>query len=304
MNVIDQIKKKIATRKFVEDKLQQMQKRLLYSQKASELTQLTLNSTTQGITEKKYCDHDIIVSLTSYGRRLNEVYLPIESIMQGSMKPNRIILWLQDDLQDTPLPLTLQLQQKRGLEIMYCEDIKSYKKLIPSLLKFPNDAIVTIDDDLIYAFDLLENLVNPYLKAPQYIYSHRSHKILLNEDGTIKKYNEWVWEQVDYTPTRWACPTGVGGTLYPPHCLDDEVLNKEVFMSICSHADDIWFKAMSLKKGTLVCSVFSHDRHGNDYLINEDAQSDGLLNYNVDGGGNDVQIKAVFDKYDLYKCLM
>lgn len=290
---IEFVKRFIISKKYLALKREQFKENILYGIKANELTSLALNSSQQGVTTERYCDHDIIVSLTTFGKRLNEVYLPIESIMQGSMKPNRIVLWLQDDMRDTSLPLTLQHQQKRGLEIMYCKDIKSYNKLIPSLLKFPNDAIVTIDDDLIYAFDLLENLITPYLKAPQYIYSHRCHKMLLNEDGSLKKYKEWDWGNVDYSPSAMAFPTGVGGTLYPPHCLDDEVFNEEVFMSICSHADDVWFKAMSLKKGTMVCSVFSHNSHGNDYLVNDDVQDIGLLNYNVYKGGNDVQIKVV-----------
>lgn len=300
---IKSIKNFVISRRYLALKREQFKENLLYGIKTEELTRLTLTSTAKGVTNEKYCDHDIIVSLTTYGKRLYDVFLPIESIMQGSIKPNRIVLWLQDDMRNIPLPQTLLRQQNRGLEIMYCKDIKSYKKLIPSLSAFPDDAIVTIDDDLIYAFDLLENLVTPYLKAPQYIYSHRCHKMLLNEGGTLKKYNEWLWGNIDYSPTFTAFPTGVGGTLYSPHCLDDEVFNEDVFMSICSHADDVWFKAMSLKKGTKVCSVFSHDSKGNDYLANDDVQDVGLLNYNVTQGGNDIQIKAVFDKYDLYKYL-
>lgn len=302
MGIINKLKRFVITRDLVQGVATQTQQTILYKQKAEELTRIALTSTTPGVTKEKYCDHDIIVSLTTYGKRLYDVYLPIESIMQGSIKPNRIILWLDEEV--NPLPRTLQMQQKRGLEVrLYGKNIKSHKKLIPSLLAFPNDAIVTIDDDLIYSFDLLENLVVPYLKDPRYIYSHRCHTMCTNEDGSLKPYLEWGYESVDYTPTCWAFPTGVGGTLYPPHSLDEEVFNEDVFMSICPHADDVWFKAMGLKKGTLVCSVFSHNSHGDDFLVNEEVQDIGLIHTNVSGGGNDIQIKAVFDKYDLYKYL-
>lgn len=300
---IKKIKNFLNYKKYINTNSIELRNKLLYSLKANELTRLTLKSALSGVTDEKYCDHNIIVSLTTYDKRLYDVYLAIESIMQGSIKPNRIILWLQEDMQDKILPRTLELQQKRGLEIMFCEDIRSYKKLIPSLYKFPDDAIITIDDDLIYEFDLLENLVTPYLLNPQYIYAHRCHKILTKKDGTLMKYNEWLWENIEYTPTLWGFPTGVGGTLYPPHSLDYEVFNRDVFMSICPFADDVWFKAMSLKKGTKVCSVFSHEKHGRDFLVNDYVQDIGLAQLNVCQNRNDSQIKAVFDKYDLYQYL-
>ena len=45
---------------------------------------------------------------------------------------------------------------------------------------------------------------------------------------------------------------GVGGVLYPPHCLDETVLDRPLFMDICPLADDIWLNAMARKKGTPV----------------------------------------------------
>ena len=62
-------------------------------------------------------------------------YDTIESIMEQTMKANRIILWLDYSFEKQPLPKALQLLQKRGLEIEYCKDIRSYKKLIPALKK-------------------------------------------------------------------------------------------------------------------------------------------------------------------------
>ena len=44
---------------------------------------------------------------------------------------------------------------------------------------------------------------------------------------------------------------GYGGVLYPPGAFDEEVFNEKVFMRLCPYADDIWFFAMALKKGTL-----------------------------------------------------
>jgi len=256
-----------------------------------------------GITDTRYCDHEIIVSLTTYGKRLNEVAVTIESIMEQTMKANRIILWIDNIFREKPLPMNLQLLQKCGLEVEYCKDIRSYTKLVPSLRKFPDAAIITIDDDLIYNYDVLEHLIVAYQQEPQYIYCHRMHKMMLDEKGNILPYFSWEWESQNKTASHLNFPTGVGAVLYPPHSLSPEVTDEKTFLNICKYADDVWFKAMALKAGTKSKLVYSSNPHGNDYVVNENVQDMGLFNINGGKNLNDTQLKAVFDKYDLYKLL-
>lgn len=274
-----------------------------FQQRKRILEQNILFKTERGTTDEKYMDHGIIVSLTTFGKRLYEVALTIESIMEQTMKANRIILWLQDDLKDVPLPGSLKQLEKRGLEIAFCKDIRSYKKLVPSLQTYPNDAIITIDDDVLYEYDVLEQLIVAYQRNPQYIYCHRAHRIKVDSMDQLMPYSNWGWEQYFELPSNLCFPTGVAGVLYPPHSLDLEVFNEKVFMDICPFADDVWYKAMALKKGTLAVSVYSHNENGCDYLINESVQDVGLCKINVDQNRNDPQIAAVFDKYNLYQLL-
>ena len=110
---------------------------LLFEINANMLINFMLNDHSLGVSERKFCNNDIIVSLTSYGRRLQDVSLTIESIMQGTMKPNRIVLWVDRQWQNKRMPISLQRQQQRGLEIEYCKDIRSYTKLVPALRKYP-----------------------------------------------------------------------------------------------------------------------------------------------------------------------
>ena len=133
-------------------------------QRIDYLKDKTLNSTEKGVSDERYCEHEVIVSLTSFGKRIFDVYLAIESFMQGTIKPNKIILWLsENEFNGKMLPHTLQLQQVRGLEIKFCKDLRSYKKLIPSLKLYPDACIITIDDDVIYEYDIVERLVNAHL---------------------------------------------------------------------------------------------------------------------------------------------
>ena len=275
-----------------------------FNQKKYLLEQNILHNQESGITDEKYCAHDIIVSLTTYSKRIYDVHLTIESIMEQTMKANRIILWLDYSFEKQALPKALQLLQKRGLEIKYCKDIRSYKKLIPALKKYPDDAIITIDDDVLYEFDLLEKLIMAYQEDPSYIYCNRHHLMLPDGKGKLLPYMQWKWNYTDQNASIWNFPTGVGGVLYPPHSLDEEVLNESVFLDICKYADDVWFKAMAMKKGTLSKKVYTHDFESKDFLVIENVQDIALARINTQANClNDKQITDVFNKYNLWENL-
>ena len=294
----------VTTREFLgTHQLYRQVKTVRFEQRRNQLAEHILHDKERGVTDEKYFDHQVIVSLTTYGKRLYDVAFTIESIMQQSVKANKIVLWLEEGLRGKPLPQSLINQQRRGLEIDFCKDIRSYKKLIPSIQKYPNDAIITIDDDLLYEYDMVEQLISEYREQPRYIHCCRKHKMLKSE-SYLKPYAKWTRADIGTGANRMNFFTGGAGTLYPPHSLDDEVLNEGVFMDICKFADDVWFNAMAIKKGTLVNKIYTRDPHGEGYLVNDDVQDIGLKKINLYGDNlNDQQIKAVFTRYNIYELL-
>lgn len=279
---------------------------LTFSHKADMLTDKALHSTISGVTSEKYGDSEVIVSLTTFGRRLSRVYLTIESLMQQSMPANKIVLWISEEFKSKPLPKLLQNQTKRGLEVRYCKDIRSYTKLVPSLRTFPEATIITVDDDLIYDVDVLETLISHHLAYPKEICANRIHLMKKTSEGKLQTYMDWDWH-VPYTgkSDKLNFLTGVGGVLYPPHCLDPEVLNEEVFLDICKYADDVWFTAMAIKAGTPIVKTCTFTPKGEGYVDNMEVQDMALHNQNIDPTvcRNDAQIEAVFSKYNLYKLI-
>ena len=272
-----------------------------------DLNSKAVHCSRSGISNSKLCDKEVIVSLTSYGERIYDVCLAIESIMQGTMLPNRIVLWLSEvEFKDKTLPITLQNQKRRGLEIRYTADIKSYKKLIPSLKEFPESVIITIDDDAMYNYDFVENLVNSYRSNPMAIHANRISQISYLEDGSIESYLKWksvignnIKDSLSYLFT------GVGGVLYPPHSLDASVFDEKAFMSLCKYGDDVWFSAMAIKKGTKVHKSYTHDLRGVEYIAIQNNRSDSLCidNNNPENCRNDIQIKAVYERFQIIEIL-
>lgn len=274
-----------------------------FHQKYEELTAVALSELKSGLSDEKYGGSEAIVSLTTHGKRIYDVHAAIESIMQGSVKPNRIVLWVSEDYRKIILPLTLQKQMERGLEIRYCKDIRSYTKLIPALKEYPKASIITIDDDIIYPHDLLECLIDAHIKYPECICANwiREFPRELEE----KYISLLKWPQLfdtDEISERFFFE-GFAGVLYPPHSLDAEVFNESVFLDICKNADDVWFNAMALKAGTKVKYAWRHYSIAS-FIFNEGVQSVALQNVNNKGELlNDVQIKAVYGKYGLWRKL-
>jgi hypothetical protein len=263
----------------------------------------TLHCEERGVSDESLCEEEVIVSLTSHGNRVHDAHLAIESIMQQTVLPNRIVLWLsKDEFQGKTLPIALQRQVERGLEIAYCEDLRSYTKLIPSLKRFPEACIITVDDDLAYRPDLLEKLIRSHISHPSDICASRIHRIVLDAAGRPVPYDNWnlCFEE---------CPeennlvffTGCGGVLYPPDCFPEEVFNREVYLNVCPSADDVWFNAMRLLGGIRVTKVYSPTRKG-DYLELPSSFVNPLWETNQKTD-NDLAIAAVYGRYGLFEKL-
>ncbi len=281
----------------------ELTKEVRLHQRMDFLRDKTLSATEKGISKERLADCEVIVSLTTFGKRIYDVHLAIESIMQGTLKPNKIVLWLSEpEFGGKPLPKTLEMQQKRGLEIRFCEDLRSYTKLLPALQSFPNACIITIDDDLMYEYDIVERLVNAHEDNKNAVCACRIHRVKLGENNKPKSYMEWeLGVEKGEIGSPFLFPTGVGGILYPPHCFSPEVFNKEVYLSICPYADDVWFYAMELLNDIKVVHVYTGYPEGY-YMLLPSSSINALSkeNTNVVNCRNDVQIKAVFEKFNLY----
>lgn len=253
---------------------------------------------------KKNSEPQIIVSLTTYSKRIYDVHLTIESLFRQTIMPNKIILWLaEDEFNEENIPYILKRLEKKGLEIGFCKDLKSYKKLIPTLKKYPNDIIITIDDDIIYPYDLIENMYREYLKDKNCIYFYRGHKMTFDKNKNINNYNKWIGDYQGEEKTFLTLPTGIGGILYPPNCFDKEILGELQFMKLAPRADDIWFKAMTLKNEVKCKKIKLSKEFHKKFIDLEDGQDIALSKINVGENQNDIQLKAVFDYYNLWEKL-
>lgn len=243
----------------------------------------------------------LVVSLTTFDKRLDDVYLCIESLLQQSLRPNRILLWLSEEEfpPGTTLPASLLKQQNRGLEICYCpRDIASYKKIIPALSLCPEDNIVTVDDDVMYPVDMLDKLYRTHLKFPRAVVANVTHQLARDSSGRVLPYKKWPRGYHVDEPKADVFPVGIGGVLYPPNCFHTAVLDEVLFTELCPRADDIWLKFMALKAGTLAISAKNYRSLANQNLIIQGSQQFALKRMNKSKKvGNDLKIKNIMKHF-------
>ena len=85
------------------------------------------------------------------GDRIKSAHIAIETLLRQTAAAERVILWISDKHSISGLPSPLQRQMHHELNIRFVPDIGPYTKIIYALRKFPEYAIVTVDDDSVYA---------------------------------------------------------------------------------------------------------------------------------------------------------
>lgn len=247
----------------------------------------------------------IIVSFTSFPNRIQTLSEVINSLLNQTFKANFIILYLaEEDFINKSLPEYLLQYQNHGLSIRFIkENMKQYLKLIPALKEFPQDVIVTADDDMFYEPIWLERLVLSYQEDPHFIYCHRAHLISMRKYG-ITNYFSWKREisQVSYSnPSFLYFATGVGGILYPPNIFfHSDLFNIEKAMNLCPSADDVWFWAMAVFNGIKykICKG-NFIVNGFDWKLNFSK----ITLFSVNAYTINVQISKVMKEYQLFEKL-
>lgn len=239
----------------------------------------------------------IIVSVTSFPARINDVWISLESLFRQTVKPDMIILWLaESQFPDKKIPESLVRLQSRGLTIRFCEDLRSHKKYYFAMKEFQNACIMTFDDDLYYDKNVIKRVVELYAKHPDYICTNRAHEIMIKE-GMVQPYSRWNHNAKNIlVPSKALLQTGGAGTLYPPKSLSESAFDKNLIQTLCFHADDVWLKLMATLNDK---KVVTHSFYNKDFLTVKSSQLEKLVTKNVFDGGNDKQFQDVCNHFSI-----
>lgn len=237
---------------------------------------------------------ELIVSLTTYGLRFRTLPMTLKCLMTQTVRPDKLILWVTWGDADL---ITTEVKKftSFGLEIRFCEDLRSYKKIIPTLIDHPNAFIITADDDLFYHRRWLEELVNEYSGTKSEIICHRARQVLYDNNRKIESYNRWPELKKPTDVNGAIFPTSGAGALYPPGCFHSDVLKVEIFTKLSPNADDLWLYWMHRLNGYNAKKIGQSRR-----LISwPGSQKSSLKEKNLYAGGNDRQIALLAEHYGM-----
>lgn len=197
----------------------------------------------------------IIASLTTFPARIEQVWIAITTILLQSMSPDSVELWLaREQFPDglDGLPDSLLRLQKYGLEICFCEDLRSHKKYYGAMQKHPEDVVIVFDDDMFYPLDTIETLWKIHERAPEDVVGMSNTRF-----SCADLFNPLKWQMqngVAYSKKNLGI-CGGSCTLFPPLSLHPNAFGPEAIRKLAPLADDQWLTAMTYMNGRRISSV-------------------------------------------------
>ncbi len=239
---------------------------------------------------------NIVVSLTSTGSRIKYIFPTLYSLAAQTRKPDLIVLWLGNDV--AYQQQTISKIEAMGIMIKYREDLGPNTKYYYAFSEYKKDLVITVDDDIIYHEEMIEELYGTYSKYPDLVIARRVNKLRFGSDKALVKYMDWIWEYRNSDkPAHDLLATGVGGVLYPPVVMALKCWENKDFLRVSPKSDDIWLKFCELSNGIKVCAVDNSSYYYD--VINHKGQKTRLSADNVDRGKNDERIRSCAEYFGM-----
>ncbi len=258
------------------------------------------NCSESGVTKTKR-EQKVIISLTSFPKRIDTVWLTIETLLRQSVKPDKVILWLAASQFDglESLPESLLRLQKRGLTIRFCDDLRSHKKYYYALQEYSEDLVILADDDLFYPRDTVKRLLKMHQQWPEDICCISAQVISPDFTSMPSQWRNPKPEEHNWQHSNQLQVFTGGGTLIPPHTLDSNVFDQTAIKELCPYADDLWISFMAHRHRTRITTL----KNWRAFPVTIYGTAEGSLYYiNGEGKQNDVQWQNLLDHYGVKSC--
>lgn len=190
----------------------------------------------------------LIISMTSYPARINCVAKVWFSILRQNVDKSLyhcVLVLAEPEFpnkeKDLPEDLKLLIENDLVELIWHPTNIRSHKKLIPTLLKYPNNPILIIDDDVIRPAEFLETFLNDHAEYPNDIIAGAIYNYL--NDNKFVRYKNKRKCCLDFGKIikNGRPANGCGGLLYPPHTFNDpRFFDEALFMRLSPTSDETW----------------------------------------------------------------
>ena len=242
-----------------------------------------------------YNKRRLICSITTIPQRIEFIHYPILSMLHQEITPDIIVLYLgKEQFRNVILPKSVTALQENGLIIKYVDDVMVHTKYFYAFQEYPDDLVMTVDDDIIYDNALTKKLLDMHEKFSEAVVCSRAHKMTF-VNNAIKPYFKWDWEYKSNKPDMLLVATGVGGVLYEPRNFRISPCDKDLFLKLSPKNDDLWLKAIEFVNEMKVVTI-----PGNHWWTEiKDSQSASLNSTNVHEHRNDEYIRNLSNYFEM-----
>lgn len=240
---------------------------------------------------------DVVLSLTSWEKRLDVLPLALYCLVNQSVWPARFEVWLTEADRERLPSEVRTLFSNMGVQFRITEDYRSHKKWLPALREHADRFIVTADDDTLYPRHWLKWLLRDLEPEEEVSVAHMCNQVTFDQEGNIKPYEDWIKGR-DVPPGTSSdsfFAIGYGGQVLHRDWFSDPFLDPELIFDLCPKNDDIWL-AFALRMSGI------STRNSRVYLpLLEVANTydTSLQRYNLERGLNDEQIQDTMEAFDL-----
>lgn len=245
------------------------------------------------IIARSLTDSNVVISLTSYPPRYDNLHLTLYSLLSQSRRPNKIILNISKG-QEIKLPEKVKALINRNLiYLVIVDELGPGKKIIPSLISHPESIIVTADDDIYYPRTWLKELYYGWSGNNKNAAAHRIHLISIEKEESIGRYIDWDKESKSAEISKINFGTSGGGMLFPPKVLCELAIKTEEYKKYAFFQDDIWLYWMiRMNNGVTEPTKYSYK-----LITWNGSQKQALVHKNVFGNKNDECVKNLIEAY-------
>ena len=243
---------------------------------------------------------DIVVSLTSWEKRLHVLPLALYCLVHQSVWPARLEVWLtEEDLARLDDEVRV-LFSTYGVEFRTCEDYRSHKKWLPAVREHEKRYVITADDDVLYPHHWLRWLLRDFDPRGKFSVAHVCHEVTFDESGNINHYGDFNRKVEKRGRVSYAfIGVGYGGQVLHRDWIPEPFLNVNRIMKVSPRSDDVWL-ACALKSAGIPTR---QSRVYVPLLEVGGTYENSLQQYNSKMGMKPVQFEETIDTFDLTPCI-
>lgn len=203
-------------------------------------------------------ENTIIVSMTSWKPRIDAVARAFKAVadqIKEDMDVHCVLVLCTEEFPEKEDELPKELLDL-PIEILWTErNTRSHKKLMPTMRKYPDNAIIVIDDDTCQVEGWLRTFIEDHAKYPNDIIFGQSTSVVhIGLDGAICEARNGKCYEIPGTIAYTQKPaSGAAGTLFPPHVFTrEEFYDEDLMMELSPTCDETWQWAFALMEGRTI----------------------------------------------------